>query len=315
MKSKPTTAIVVKAASAQVPAGAPEIDQKIVFMWVAQKSANTQLAYLADYARFAAQVGKPLDQINLEDLLKFDAWLKSLGIEDSSRKRTLSAVKSLFVFAMKNFPAYIPLNPAAGLLVPKPKDSLNERILTEEQVVKLIDAAKDNPRDHLLLRMLYFTGTRIEEVVGLGWRDCNAAAGKDAAAGFLTIYGKRSKTRVVRVEDPLWSDLMKIYKDCAFGRVFIFAGEVPNTHLSKSRGWGIVKAAARRAGLSDRVSPHFLRHSIATHMIDHGASLFDVQIFLGHESAETTKRYIHSRPTISADSFLRRPLSHSDDRA
>jgi integrase/recombinase XerD len=279
-----------------------DLDRRIIDAWLHDRPERTRAAYQDSVDRLFKYAPKTLGGMNLEDLQRFSDHL-ALAMADSSRKRHLAAIKSLFSFASKLFPVYIRGNPSAAIRLPGSDDTLNQKILSRQQVMKLFEAATLT-RDRQLLELLYWAGMRREEAVALQHDHCQPA-NDGAPGGLISIFGKGKKNRVVRIDGEAWQHL-RIYLLVRShpSSPWVFAGR-DGKHLSISQGWRIVKAVAIKAGLAKNVSPHFLRHSIATHVFDAGWSVREVQYFLGHESAKTTERYIHSRPRRAAGDCVR----------
>lgn len=284
---------------ALVMAAAGRTDELIVRMWVANKrSRHTRRLYEADAQRLFGFTKKSLGQITLEDLQGFAAHLEtSCDLAPNSRKRILAGVKSLFSFASDPGVRHLRYNVSAAIQLPRAKDALNERILTEAQVQDLIAGAEG--RNRMIVEMLYLTGVRAEELTALCWRD----AREDGAGGILTVFGKGKKTRHLRLEADTWT-MLKSWRGMAGDNHPIFQSRRRGP-LSTVQVWRIVTDAAKRAGL--KASTHWLRHCHSSHAIDHGCDIRTLQQSLGHASSETTERYVHSRPKQSSGAFIQRP--------
>jgi integrase/recombinase XerD len=265
-------------------------DDQLVDMWVHGKSPHTKRAYRADAGRFLNFVACPLRAVTLPDLQAF-----ADSLQGASRRRALAAVKSLLSFGHRI--GYLPVNVGAVLQVQTPKDTLNERILEEAPVHTML-AKEPNPRNRLLLRLTYRAGLRVSEVAGLTWRDVQA----HDEGGLLTVLGKGSKTRTVRLPADIWRDLADARNGAALDAP-VFASRKGHGHLHPTAIERIVSKAAVRAGLAASVSPHWLRHAHATHALERGAPIHLVQQTLGHASVATTGRYLHARPTDSSARF------------
>lgn len=286
-------------------AGENRTDERIVQMWLAGRSANTREAYLADAKRLFDSVGKPLNQITIEDLQAFAAELERQGLAPRTRRRVLAAIKSLFSFASDGGIRHVRYNVAAAIRLPKAKENLNERILTEPQVSAMIAAAADG-RNRAIVELLYLVGVRAEELTVLCWRDAKA----DGSGGVLTVFGKGEKTRHLRMEAAAWSMLSSWRKGAGEDDpIFVSRQGGQGGRLSTVQIWRIVSGAAKKAGL--KASPHWLRHSHATHAIDHGCDLWILQKSLGHASIDTTQQYVHSRPKQSSGAFVKRVQSEA----
>jgi integrase/recombinase XerD len=272
-------------------------DARLVELWLSMKaSPHTRRAYAADIARFLAWAGKPLAWVTLADL---QAWAGELGqgsLGAAGRNRALTAVKSLLAFAQQT--GYLPYNAGAAIKLLAERDNLARRILAESEVARLIEAAPEG-RDRVLLKLLYVSGVRVSELCGLKW--CDALAREEG--GQITVFGKGGKTRTVLLKPNVWRRLLSI-RGGAGGVDPIFRSRKGGGQLDPSQVRRIVYAAARKAGLEQKVSPHWMRHAHASHALDRSAPIHLVQATLGHASVSTTGRYLHARPTESSSFYL-----------
>jgi integrase/recombinase XerD len=270
-----------------------ESDSSVVAMWLHGRGRHTARAYRADLQQFMQHTGKPLHEVTLGDVQTYATSLARLA--PASQARRLASVKSLIKFACRI--GYLRFDVALPLRLPAVNDALSERILDEGDVIKMI-ALEPNKRSHALLRLLYVAGLRISEVAALHWRDTR----KRATAGQITVLGEGSKTRAILLPPQIWKELATL------------RGELPDDApvfrsrqggaLGVSRVHRIVKAAARRAGLSAAVSAHWLRHCHVSHALDRGAPVHLVQSTVGHADLKTTGRYSHARPNDSSARYL-----------
>jgi integrase/recombinase XerD len=270
-------------------------DPHVIKLWLHGRSKHTQRAYLSDADRFFRFTGKALRQTTLEDLQGYVDHLQSLALTDGTRHRLVAGVKSLFAFAARL--RYVPFDVAAALRMPAGRDTLNERILEEHEVQQMIRFVSDG-RNRLMLQLLYHAGIRVSELVSLKWRDLQAHRG----AGQITVFGKGRKTRTIRIEWPMWNALIEP-RGNASDDAPVFVSR-RGGHLDPSQLLRIVKKAAARAGITKKVSSHWLRHCHASHSLDRGAPISLVQATLGHASVSTTSRYLHARPNESSSKFL-----------
>lgn len=223
------------------------------------------------------------------------------GLAPSSLRRRAAALKGFYRFAYGE--GLIRVDVAAHLDLPRPSRLLPET-LTVAETERLLEAAGDEDppqprglRDRALLELLYAAGLRISEATGLDREDLST----DGA--FVRVIGKGDKERLVPVGDVAldwlarWTDGPRPAL-LAIGHVApdrggpLFLGD-RGGRLARQQAWASVKRAAARAGLADRVSPHTLRHSFATHLLEGGADLRVVQELLGHASISTTQLYTH----------------------
>jgi integrase/recombinase XerD len=272
-------------------------DAKLVELWLSMKtSPHTRRAYAADIARFLAFVAKSLSWVTLADL---QAWADHLGqgsLKPASQNRALTSLKSLLSFAQET--GYLPFNVAAAIKLRPNRDTLAQRILEESEVARLIEATPSG-RDRVLLKLLYVSGVRVSEACGLKW--CDALPRQEG--GQITVFGKGGKTRTILIKPKVWQQLLTI-KGEAMAADPIFRSRKGGGALDVSQVRRIVYAAARRAGLEQKVSPHWMRHAHASHALDRSAPIHLVQATLGHASVSTTGRYLHARPTESSSFYL-----------
>ncbi|GAB3203139.1 site-specific tyrosine recombinase XerD [Geodermatophilus arenarius] len=288
-------------------------------------AANTIASYRRDlrrYARFLADAGvRGLGEVAESDVSGFLAALRAGDDEHpplsaTSAARAVVAVRGLHRFALLD--GLVPGDVAAEVRPPAPARRLPKAIPVEA-VVALIEAAGsvEGPRglrDRALLEVLYGTGARISEAVGLAVDDL------DRGQAVVRLAGKGGKERIV----PVGSYALRAVEDYLVrarpalaaagrggvrgGRLFLNARGGP---LSRQSAWAILRSAAERAGLDpDHVSPHTLRHSFATHLLDGGADVRVVQELLGHASVTTTQVY-----TLVTVDKLREVYASSHPRA
>jgi site-specific recombinase XerD len=272
-------------------------DARLVELWLSMKtSGHTRRAYATEASRFLAFVKKPLSWVTLTDL---QAWAEHLGrgiLKPASQNRALTTIKSLLSFAQET--GYLPYNVGAAVKLRPNRDALARRILEESEVARLIEAAPTG-RNRVLLKLLYVSGIRVSEVCGLKW--CDVLARQEG--GQITVFGKGGKTRTVLLKPKVWQQLLSI-KGEAKTVDPVFGSRKGGGALDVSQVRRIVYAAARKAGLEQKVSPHWMRHAHASHALDRSAPIHLVQATLGHASVSTTGRYLHARPTESSSFYL-----------
>jgi len=267
-------------------------DGQLIDLWLHGRPATTVKAYLADIAKMRSHINKPLRSITLGDLQGF---MDSLTLKPSSVKRKVNAVKSLFAFGQKL--GYTRLDVARPLKIASFRDELSERILTTDEVHRLLDIER-NPRNRAIMFLFYGSGIRVSELASLKWKH----VAPRESSGQITVFGKGGKTRSILIPQQTWNALMKIKRtSCDEEPVF---RSRKKGHLTTCQIWRIVKAAAKKAGLKDTVSCHWLRHSHASHALDRRAPIHLVQATLGHASIATTGKYLHARPSDSSGNYL-----------
>ena len=205
----------------------------------------------------------------------------------------MSALKSFFSFLYTQ--GQTPTNPFGAVTTPKSGRSLPQT-LSIEQVDRLLTVPSAplplTQRNYTMLRLLYATGLRVSELVNLPLAACNLSS------CFVRVIGKGKKERLVPFGIPARESL-EVYLESS--RPLILKGRRSNSLFITSRAqamtrlrfWQIIREAARSAGISQKLSPHTLRHSFATHLLSHGADLRSVQLMLGHSDIATTQIYTH----------------------
>jgi integrase/recombinase XerD len=275
----------------------PAGDTKLIELWLSLKtSTHTRRAYASDAARFQAFIQKPLARVILTDLQNWISNLEQTSRKPATQNRAITTVKSLLSFAHET--GYLPYNVGAAVKLRPHRDGLSQRILEESEVAKLIDAAAPG-RDRILLKILYVSGIRVSELCGLKW--CDALPRLEG--GQITVFGKGGKTRTILLKPRVWQQLLSIQGD-ARAIDAIFRSRKGGGPLDSSQVRRIAYAAARKAGLERKVSPHWMRHAHASHSLDRHAPIHLVQATLGHASVSTTGRYLHARPTESSSFYL-----------
>lgn len=276
-------------------------DDHLIELWLHPRSPRTRKAYVADVDLFRTHVGVSLCDLTLSDLYSFQDSIAHLAPVSQARK--ISAVKSLLSKG-RNL-GYLAINLGAGWELPKVKNVLGERILTEADVGNLI-AGERNQRNRVILRVLYYGGLRISEVCGLWVRDLQP----NGDAGQVTVFGKGGKTRVILLKATVWRELAALRGSSPDAPVFRSrqrrkAGRAEDAaFMNPSQVHNIVKAAVVRSGLPATVSAHWLRHAHVSHALDRGAPIHLVQATVGHASLATTTKYAHVRPSESSSTYL-----------
>jgi integrase/recombinase XerD len=216
------------------------------------------------------------------------------GLAPTSLRRRAAAIRAFYRFAFGE--GLIPVDVAARLDLPRQPRLLPETLSVDE-VARMLDAAGERPRDRALLELLYASGLRVSEALNLDLEDLSFDG------GYVRVVGKGDRERLVPVGEValdwlrMWIDgeraplLARSHVSPVRGGP-LFLGD-RGRRLARQQAWSALKGAALAAGLSDRVSPHTLRHSFATHLLENGADLRIVQELLGHASISTTQLYTH----------------------
>ena len=264
-------------------------------------AGNTVAAYRRDleqYRRYLNELGlESIQDVVAVHVTGFVGLLRELGAADSTVSRKVAAVRGLHRFLVLE--DYLDQDPTSLLESPQRRKGI-PKALTVDEVEGLLGATQTDTelglRDHALLELLYATGARVAEAVGLDQIDVDL----DEATALLT--GKGSKQRVVPLGGYAVESLQRYYPA---RRELVGTGNDPGAVFVSARGrrltrqavWQILKKVARTAGIPEAsVSPHVLRHSAATHMIEGGADLRTIQELLGHASISTTQVYTRVSP-------------------
>lgn len=260
-------------------------------------STNTISAYRRDLTKFLEFVRKRnlrIEDVSRDDLVDFLAALYRQKLESKTVARHLVTLRNFFRFAQ--ILEMIPADPAMNLESPKIHRSLPGYLRIEEIERLLAQADLKTPqglRDRAMLEVLYSTGLRVSELIGLRVIDL------DAKVGCVRCIGKGDKERIVPVGRKALSIVEKYLRDArpkllgaAPGSPALFVNR-RGAALSRVGVWKILSVYGRRMGLRVPLTPHMLRHSFATHLLERGADLRSVQLMLGHADISTTQIYTH----------------------
>ena len=298
MLLKQKTALLVKAADAELMAQAQIlIDQFLDEVWsVSGLSNNTLSAYRTDLRYLSLYFSGNqtlLIKVTQEDLRCYLAWRLELGFAKSSSARVLSCLRRFYAYLLDK--TLIEQDPCVLLSSPKLPKYLPSA-LTESEVTNLLNAPNiGDPlecRDQAMLELLYATGLRVSELVGLTLEQMSLQQ------GLVRVVGKGGKERLVPMGEIAINALQTFFSS---SRGILLGPKVSDVVFPSKRGqmmtrqtfWHRIKHYAIRAGITSELSPHTLRHAFATHLLNHGADLRVVQLLLGHTSLSTTQIYTH----------------------
>jgi integrase/recombinase XerD len=264
-----------------------ELDAFVTHLTTEQgASLHTIDAYTHDIADFLTfmedEAAARLEDVPFD---RYVAHLRAGGKKTRSIARTVSAVRSFFNFLLID--GRVTSNPMAEVELPKFTPPI-PKVLSEEEVLRLLEVPegeKHGLRDRTMLELLYATGLRVSELVSLKRSDINMEG------GFLVASGKRSKQRIVPLGSFARQIVREYLKVVGVPGSFLFANR-QGVPLTRQTVWKMIRKYAARV-TSRHVSPHTLRHTFATHLLEGGADLRSVQILLGHEDISTTQIYTH----------------------
>ena len=283
-----------------------ENDAELVELWLEKHASEaTREAYRRDIEQFVEYVDLPLRRVVLRDVQAWKRELDSRDFKPATQARKLAAVKSIYTFAETI--GFVKFNVAAAVKLPEVPNRTSERRLSQQEVSQVIGAAatmteKNRNRNQLLILVLYASGGRVSEVSELQWRSIQPrtipANDTDEETAYLETgqivfeSTKSGKTRAVVVSPQTWRAIEQFHEiEAAAG----YGGNQDHVFrsregggLSRQRIWQIIKDAAMHAGVNEDVSPHWFRHSHATHARASGEQLDVISSTLGHADPSIT---------------------------
>jgi integrase/recombinase XerD len=248
-------------------------------------SPHTIAAYSSDLIQFIKTIEERSAQLDRSGI---DTYLEEMRLQGKGTRsivRAMSALRGFFRFLIGS--QKLVKNPMEDVETPRFQPPI-PRFLTGEEMVQLLSLPKDTPlslRDRAVLELLYASGLRVSELVHLKKTDVNLEG------GFLLALGKRSKERVVPLSTYARDAIREYVANSKPKGVFLFPNR-RGTPLTRQAVWKIIRRYASVMGKED-LSPHTIRHTFATHLLEGGADLRSVQILLGHEDISTTQIYTH----------------------
>ena len=271
-------------------------------------SENTRDAYMRDvlhFFEFSNSEELDVRAVKLDDLHRFTWQLHDMGISHRSIARVHSGLRTFYSYLLLE--GYMETNPTALLESPKKGLHLPEVLSTEEidAIQSVIDLSQDEgQRDKAVIELLYSCGLRVSELCNLKMHDLFLDE------GFLRVVGKGNKERLVPIsaqavkELNLWFLTRNMITPKPGEEDYVFISTRRRQHLSRITVFHNLRLYAERAGITKTISPHTLRHSFATHLLEGGANLRVIQAMLGHEQISTTEIYTHIDRTMLKQQVL-----------
>ncbi|MEO7209957.1 MAG: site-specific tyrosine recombinase XerD [Chitinophagaceae bacterium] len=233
-------------------------------------------------------------EITNKDLQSFIKWLHELGMSPASQARIISGIRNFFTFCMQE--EIVENDPSLLLETPRLKRHLPEVLEVNEieNMISFIEAGKPaGARNRAIIEIMYSCGLRVSEVTNL------LLSGLHFEMGFIKVTGKGNKERLIPVGKSaikyteLYIHQIRVHQKIQAGFEDVVFINSHGKNLSRIMIFNIIKDLAKKAGIKKTISPHTLRHSFATHLVEGGANLRAVQEMLGHESITTTEIYTH----------------------
>lgn len=260
-------------------------------------SKNTLESYGRDVGKFLVYLEEikvnSVRDIKYENILDFLTILKKHGYTDTTTVRTIVSIKQFFKYLL--IEKILRDDPASLIQTPKMKKSI-PGVISLNEVEKILNSPNESTpegiRDLAMLELLYATGIRVSELINLKQNEVNFEM------GFIIVYGKGSKERIVPMGGQA-QEKLKIYMENSRTNLLKQreAKELFVTRrgkgMSRQGFWKLIKTYALKSNISKPISPHTLRHSFATHLLERGADLRTIQIMLGHSDISTTQIYTH----------------------
>ena len=284
-------------------------------------SENSLLSYGRDlryFLQFLQENKLEVKDLTATILSQFEVWLKDRSLAVSSINRTNSAVKSFLIYCAREYELNLPTGEITSHKVARKLP----KALTIEEITSLIESAKSlsestSLRDVALLELLYSTGGRVSEIIGINVNDLAKVGSDNEVIQTIKLRGKGAKERIVPIGSfalsALDNYLVRVRPGLVAKNVKSDSALFLNSRggrLSRQSAWNIVLEAAKSSGLEGKVSPHVFRHSYATHLLDGGADIRVVQELLGHSSVTTTQIY-----TLVTIDKIRQSYSSAHPRA
>ncbi len=270
------------------------IEEYINYIYIEKRlSANTKDAYKRDLVSFSTFLdNKKVVNIKSEDIREYIKYLNEQKEKDKTIARKIVSIRTFFDYLMKN--NVINVNPCEKIESPKLKKTL-PKTLNEEEINILLDIKPKTAlewRNKAMIELMYAAGLRVSELVELEVNDVNL---KD---NYVRVFGKGKKERIVPIAD-ITTDILNEY--ISVYRNSLLKGYLTDKVFISSYGKGMtrqgffknLKKIAKEKGIKKDFSPHTLRHSFATHLLEHGADLRSIGELLGHENIKTTQIYTH----------------------
>lgn len=270
------------------------IKDYINYIYIEKKlSKNTKEAYEKDLILFANFLNnKSILSITTNDIKNYIKYLNDTGEKDKTIARKIVSIRTFFDYLMKE--KLISINPCEKIETPKIRKTL-PKTLNEKEVLKLLSIKPKTAKEYrnkAMIELMYATGLRVSELVNLEINDINLID------DYVRVYGKGKKERIIPMADitvEIMNEYINVYRNSLLkgyltDKVFISSY---GKGITRQGFFKIIKKQAKEVGIEKDFSPHTLRHSFATHLLENGADLRSIGEMLGHENIKTTQIYTH----------------------
>jgi integrase/recombinase XerD len=272
-------------------------DSELLLSWLQSKPSKiTQKRYTTNIKQFFSFIGnRTLSELKVEDIQDFMRMLEMKGYKSATISQKLNTVKSLFTYAVKV--GYLEISPCVVVKSPIVHCGISQKLLTTEDVKLMVNHAKFD-RDKLIIKTLFSLGLRISELVRMTWNDFYILPTGEVK---VIIIGKGNKKRELVMATKLYQELLTIKET---DNPYLFHAWWRVSPLKDNAVYYILKKIAKKCGLSDKLSAHWLRHSHATEAIKNGCDLSLLMQSMGHSSITTTQKYLCYRNTEGSSNFI-----------
>ncbi len=262
---------------------------------VKRSSANTVSSYIRDLNKldiFLTSEGKEIEGAEAYDLGSYVLAMEKDGLSQATISRNISSIKSFYLYLFKQ--GVVKTDPTEQLKPPKVEKRMPDTLSVEEVNLLLEQPSRQTPkeiRDKAMLELLYATGMRVSELINIKVTDVNLPMG-------YIVCRDANKERVIPIENIARQALVKYIEDSRVGLSgesdYLFVN-MKGDPMSRQGFWKLIKAYAKRAGITKDITPHMIRHSFASHLVSGGADLKAVQEMLGHSDISTTQIYLQGK--------------------
>ena len=274
-----------------------EIDKYITYLVdVKGSSQNTVQSYRRDLVKmqnyFDTNGIKNVSEVNSTLVRSYVLYMEDEKMSSATVSRSIASIRSFFIYLLER--GIVSGNPTEGIKPPKVEKKIPETLTIEEVNVLLDQPSGDSPkevRDKAMLELLYATGLRVSELVSLKASDINLSL------SYIECHD-RNKSRVIPIENAAKSALtrylVEVRPNMCHSSEYLFTN-IKGEEMSRQGFWKLIKSYAKKAGINKDITPHMIRHSFATHMVNNGADLISLQEMLGHSDISTTQIYLRGK--------------------